>query len=421
MNCEEVQKYLSDFLDKSLDNERAQAIEDHLPACSRCSEEMVSLAECQRFVSSLPAVELPLGFTNRVMARVREAAHPPSLWERLFLPHRIKIPLQATAVILIAVLAAYIYQKEPRQRESVVAVQPESSFKEQNETDRLAPSVAQAPTADSKTKAVVEEIKPRVQEFKDSAQLREPQSTSKGEEQNKGIAGGQHDTAATSDVENQVRSPATLSPTPLQRKSSAASEATSLRPEQSSPSGGVQAKGPLAPVPQTEKENVSKHAAAAGKFLLSPEARERSTPSSLDPLRSGAVAEVTLPAAYELAIRLKEPERDDKAMGDRLASGEAQAERRSLTSQEEAKNLDQARERAIQTGQAQTVWITVAGNQYDLFKKELAGIGNIDAEFSTPVHKNDAVAKSSDQLRIKITILPPLASENPLPSQPSVR
>ena len=164
MNCAEVQKYLSDFLDKSLDNERARAIEDHLAACSRCSEEMASLAECQRLVSSLPAVELPLGFTNRVMARVREAANPPSLWERLFLPLQIKIPLQATAVVLIAVLAAYIYQKEPLQRESVVAVQPESSFREQNETDRLASSVAPAPN--SKTKEVAEETKPRVQELK---------------------------------------------------------------------------------------------------------------------------------------------------------------------------------------------------------------------------------------------------------------
>jgi len=420
MNCEEVQKYLSNLLDKSLDIEHAQEIEDHLTACSLCSEEMARLAECQRLVSGLPAVEPPVGFTTRVMAEVREAANPTSLWERLFLPLRIKIPLQATAVVLIAVLAAYIYQKEPLQRESGVTFQPESSFREQNETDRLAPSVAQAPTADSKTKQVAEETKARVQEFKDSAQLKEPQSTPKAEEQNKGTAGSQHDAPATSHAQNQVRSPATLSPTPLQEKSSAATEATSLRPEQSSPSGGVQAKGALAPVPQPEKENVSKDGAAAGKSLLSPEARERSAASSLDALRSGTVVGVALPAEHELAIRLREPVRDDKATGDRLASG-AQAERRSLTSQEEAKNLDQARERTIQTGQSQTVWVTIARNQYELFKKELADIGNIEAEFSTPVHKNDVVAKSSDQLRIKITILPPLASGNPVPSQPSSR
>src|SRR4029453_17145001 len=401
MNCGEVQKYLADFLDKSLDNERARAIEDHLAACSRCSEEMATLAECRRLVSGLPAVELPLGFTNRVMARVREAANPPSLWERLFLPLRIKIPLQATAVVLIAVLAAYIYQKEPLQRESIVGIQPESSFREKNETDRLAPSVAPAPN--SKTKEVAEETKPRVQEFKDSIQVKDLQSRPKPEEQD--------NAPETARPQDQVRSPATFSPVPLQEKSSAASEAASPRREQSSSSREAQSKEALTPTPPP---------VSAAKSSFSPEARERSAASSLDPLRSGTVVGVVVPADHELAIRLKEPVRDDKAMGDRPASS-AQAERRSLTSQEEVKNLDQARRRAIQTGQSQTTWVTIARNQYELFKKELADLGNIEVESSTPDRNNDPIAKSWDQLRIKVTILPPLPSGNPVPSQPSSR
>ena len=68
MNCEEVQKYLSDFLDKSLDIKHTREVEDHLAACTLCSEEMASLAECHRLVSGLPAVEPPVGFTTRVMA-----------------------------------------------------------------------------------------------------------------------------------------------------------------------------------------------------------------------------------------------------------------------------------------------------------------------------------------------------------------
>ncbi len=161
------------------------------PSAHVAAKRVAGLAECQRLVSGLPAVEPPVGFTNRVMAEVREAANPPRLWERLFLPLRIKIPLQATAVVLIAVLAAYIYRKEPLQQESVVAVQPESSSKKQEETHSLAPSVAQAPTAPAKTKQVFEETKARVQEFKDSEQLKELQSPSKTEQQNRGIAGSQ--------------------------------------------------------------------------------------------------------------------------------------------------------------------------------------------------------------------------------------
>src|SRR5262249_36492243 len=189
MNCAEVQKYLSDFLEKSLDNERAGAIEDHLPACSPCSEEFVGLAECQKLVSRLPQVELPAGFTHQVMARVREAAQPPSLWKRLFWPLRIKIPLQATAVVLIALLAAYIYQKEPLQHEPLVALQSENSYRDANETDRFVPSSAQAPTAHSKMKEVAEQTQPRIQKFKDSVQLKGDESSPKSDEQDKGVAG----------------------------------------------------------------------------------------------------------------------------------------------------------------------------------------------------------------------------------------
>jgi PHD/YefM family antitoxin component YafN of YafNO toxin-antitoxin module len=116
---------------------------------------------------------------------------------------------------------------------------------------------------------------------------------------------------------------------------------------------------------------------------------------------------------HELAIRLKEPLRDDKL-------GEAQADRRSSISPEESKILDQAREQVVQTRQPQGVTITISRSQYELFKKELADLGNIERESSTSERKNEAAANSSDQLRIKLTILPPLSSM-PLPSQPASR
>jgi hypothetical protein len=72
-----------------------------------------------------------------------------------------------------------------------------------------------------------------------------------------------------------------------------------------------------------------------------------------------------------------------------LASSGAEPERRSLSSQEEAKNLNQARQQAIQTGESQTVWVTIARNQYELFKKELADMGNIEVESFTPNSKNE--------------------------------
>jgi Putative zinc-finger/Predicted integral membrane protein (DUF2275) len=414
MNCAEVQKYLSDFLDKTLDDERDREIEDHLAACSLCSEEFAGIAECQKLVSGLPQVELPVGFTHQVMARVREAAQPPSLWERLFWPFGIKIPLQATAVVLIALLAAYIYQKQPLQHEPLVALQPENSYRDSNETERFVPSSAQAPTAHSKMKEVAEQTQPRIQKFKDSVQLKGDESSSKLDEQDKGVADVQPNAPETAGPQDQVRSPATLSPAPLQERSSVASEAASLRREQSSSSGELEAKGARAPAPPPERQILSKDAASAAKSSFYPEARERSAAPPIDSLSSGTVMRSADPSDHELAIRLKEPLRDDKP-------GEAQAERRSSISVEESKILNQARERAVQMRQPQSVIVTTSRSQYELFKKELANLGNIEVESSASVRKNNAVAKSSDQLRIKLTILPPLSSMNPLPSQPASR
>ena len=394
MNCEEVQEYLSDLLD-GLEVERAQEIKDHLNSCSLCGEEMSRLAECRRLVSSLPAVEPPAGFAARVMAKVRETENPPGLWQRLFFPFQLRIPLQATAVLLIAVLAAYVYQKQWREHESEVTFQPDSSVKKEKAADNLAPPATKAPRADLK-KEVVEATNPRVEQFKDSASERTPQQLAKPREQDNDIAGS------------------------FQENPSAASEASSGRLEQSSPSAEVQAKGVAEPALQPEAENTSKETAIAGKPLSSP-AAPRSAAPSLDSIRPSRGVGVDLLVDHELAIRLKDSARDDQNKEDRLASGRTQSERQRALTQEEANNLDQARGRAIQTGQSQIVQIIIARNQYELLKEELTVLGTLEMESSTSEQKDRAIGKSSDRLRIKVTILPPMASQNPAPSQPSSR
>ncbi|MET0502939.1 MAG: DUF2275 domain-containing protein, partial [Candidatus Binatia bacterium] len=265
MNCEEVQKYSMDFLDKSLDLVHVQEIEEHLSGCAPCSEELASLTACQRLVSSLPAVDPPIYFTARVMAEVREAAHRQSFWQRLFFPLRMKIPLQATGFVLIAVLAAYVYEKEPLQQESVVAIRPEAFSSKRDETDKTARSVPQTPKTNSRTPAKEAKAFPNASEREKSAES--PASA-----------------PATDLAQEQVRPPAMLAPGP---KSSTLSAGASPRLEKSSPPGPIQAKGALAPVPPTETHNALKGASAVGKSLVSPDPRESNVASSLDSLSSG--------------------------------------------------------------------------------------------------------------------------------------
>ena len=124
MNCEEVQAQLSDYLDKALPAADFHAVEAHLSVCTLCRTETHYLSECIRHVASLPVVEPPLGFTQRVMARVHEIDEQPNFfWQRWFFPLRIKIPLQATAVALVGILAIYILLKEPEKSPPISTTQ----------------------------------------------------------------------------------------------------------------------------------------------------------------------------------------------------------------------------------------------------------------------------------------------------------
>lgn len=110
MNCEQIQARLSEYLEKSLEHEIHGAVESHLSSCSRCQGEAESLAEGIRSVADLPSVEPPLGFSQKVMAHVREEAERPRFWHRLFMPIGVKIPIHATALLLVGGFAVYIYQ-----------------------------------------------------------------------------------------------------------------------------------------------------------------------------------------------------------------------------------------------------------------------------------------------------------------------
>ncbi len=110
MTCNEVHTRLSEYLEHLLDEESSRSVQSHLSSCPRCRSEAEALAQSIRSVSSLPPLEPPPGFAHTVMARVREETSRPSLWARLFLPIRIKVPLHAMALLLIGVFSIYLYQ-----------------------------------------------------------------------------------------------------------------------------------------------------------------------------------------------------------------------------------------------------------------------------------------------------------------------
>ena len=137
MECKDIQKRLSAYIEKAVSSKQKAAIDAHLKQCKRCRQELADLEKTIGYVKQLDEVEPPAWLAQRVMARVRaEAEERPGIVKRLFYPLHIKLPLEAIAVIFVAVGAIYIFK----------TMQPELQLaKIPTETKETVPAPATAP------------------------------------------------------------------------------------------------------------------------------------------------------------------------------------------------------------------------------------------------------------------------------------
>jgi hypothetical protein len=137
MECKDMQKRLSAYLDKAVSSKQKKAIDAHLKQCKRCRRYLVDLQKTIGYVQQLAEVEPPKWLAQRVMAQVRqEAEEQPGIVKRLFFPFHIKLPLEAIALILVAVGAVYIFK----------GMQPQVQLARiPTEQKEMAPASARAP------------------------------------------------------------------------------------------------------------------------------------------------------------------------------------------------------------------------------------------------------------------------------------
>ena len=398
MNCVEARKHFADLLDHSRD-ERLRKVNDHLTACARCEQELAALAACQQLVSGLPPVGPPVGFSTRVMAEVRDVAHRPAVWQRLFLPLRIKLPLQATAVVLISVLAVFIYQKESSQPEWTTTVPPASPLQKQHEADNLPPGAGGVPAAESKVQEsdYAGALERRVKRL---PQTEQPPSVAEPEEQSNIIGGVQPGARKVAPPPASVN-PAKVAPSKPKEESSPADETGSVRQEQSLRFRGAQAKGVPPSAPLHDNDTAAQGGTSAGESLSSAAPDAERAGSSLDAFGTAAFS------GHELILRLKHPARNDRNTG----TSELERADAETSPSQTFKDIERGRQRAIRTGQPQTVSVIIDASQYDGFKKELTTLGNIESERAARADENDATP--ADQLSVKVTILPPNSSAQP--------
>lgn len=111
MTCKEMERLLAGLIDGALSDEERGRVEEHLRSCGSCRSAFADLEKSDDLVKHLGEVEPPPWLKTRVMARVREEAQGrQSILRKLFFPLHIKVPIQALATVLVAVVAWNVYR-----------------------------------------------------------------------------------------------------------------------------------------------------------------------------------------------------------------------------------------------------------------------------------------------------------------------
>ena len=373
MNCEELQTRLSDYLDKSLDTISTKSIEVHLASCPLCRAEAAALNDCIRQVTSLPTVDPPLGFTQRVMAHVHEIEKRPNIWQRLFSPLKTKIPLQATAVVLIGALAVFLSQKQERlktQETPATSVPAMTSANPLEKPKEAPPELAIVPEPDVRAR--------------DSA---EPTANKPTQLAKQFVDQAKADKAPTpSPAANQ-----TPSAPPVSAKSESESRAEEKKETPRRPPIQAQEVATGRDVLRPSVDRFGVGAVAGGLSQPSLRAAPFAAERSLSPLGE-------LNADVEFIVRRRPAQR-----GDQLSSGSSDTAGQSAVAKRSAPAAAAPQSSSI----TEIRWFTVQSDLYDRFKKELAAEASIESEKAASAPENDFIQKSARELLIKVIILSP--------------
>jgi hypothetical protein len=132
MKCEQVKILLADYLDKKLpDGDRAM-VQEHLRQCADCREELQFLKKYMKEIESFPSLKAPDDFLEKIHERINRPMHSGVI-QKLFLPLRIKVPLEAAALLALALTGLIIFKPFKHADVEFKAEEPIASTDEKTE------------------------------------------------------------------------------------------------------------------------------------------------------------------------------------------------------------------------------------------------------------------------------------------------
>lgn len=104
MECARCKELLSDYIDGILDARTNKLLEEHLLVCKGCREDLDSLRALVQEMGSLESLEAPGDFLEKVHERIEQRSKLGQILRKLFVPVRIKVPLELATVTVMAIL-----------------------------------------------------------------------------------------------------------------------------------------------------------------------------------------------------------------------------------------------------------------------------------------------------------------------------
>ena len=108
MDCAAIQELLSEYIDGTLDAKTVQVVERHVSVCEDCKETLASLSAIVEELKTLEPVEPPADFLEKIHQRMEPRFDINRILRKLFVPFKIKIPLQLAAAATASILVVMV-------------------------------------------------------------------------------------------------------------------------------------------------------------------------------------------------------------------------------------------------------------------------------------------------------------------------
>jgi Putative zinc-finger len=113
MTCHDTRERLSALLDEALGARERADVEAHLEGCADCRRELDGLRSTMSLLSRVERARAPVGFVDKVIAGVHPVPWYRRLGRMVFLPLSVKLPIEAGAMVVVALLGVYLLQSTP--------------------------------------------------------------------------------------------------------------------------------------------------------------------------------------------------------------------------------------------------------------------------------------------------------------------